>query len=249
MAEPTVKTAVVFRPKRNWKPKRRDRNIPKRKKRKRWWRKNKFRLKIKRTQRRKQLRHNSMFKAWRKKRQGEKHKRRMRFATEGMLPEVWFVFRDAAVPLDIDMGFIVDYDPDTEELLIFDVDENTEKVVQLDEFLTHSEFLEEADFDNFELMMDQFYGEPEDDLGIVPDEDEAPMEVPAMIERVARKFLLRTAFNKENPADLLSQLVKVLDKASTRSPAPSRKRLRDVSSRVKGIGKDIQHAWDARDED
>lgn len=192
MAEPTVKTAVVFRPKRNWKPKRRNRNIPQRKKRKRWWRKNKFRLKIKRNQRRKQLRHNSMFKAWRKKRQKEKHKRRMRFAAEGALPESWFIFRDDAVTLDIDLGFIQDYDPDTEELLVFDVDDGAEKVVTLDEFLTHSEFLEEADIDNFELIMDQFYGEPQDDLDIVPEEEEAPIGVAALIERVATRFLLRS---------------------------------------------------------
>lgn len=193
MGAPTVKTAVVFRPKRNWKPKRRDRNIPKRKKRKRWWRRNKLRLKIKRNQRRKQLAHNSMFKAWRKKRQKEKVRRRMRFATEGTLPESWFIFRDEAVPLDIDLGFVLDYDADAEELLIYDADEDTEKVVQLDEFLTHSEFLEEADIDNFLLLLDQYYGEPEDDLDIVPEDEEAPMEVAAVIKRVARRYLLQTA--------------------------------------------------------
>ena len=125
------------------------------------------------------LKHNSMFKAWRKKRTKEKGKRRMRFGAEGNpdFPQSWLVLRhdvEEGKQLDIDMGFIEDYDPDAEELLIFDVDENKEKVVALDDFLTHSEFLEDADLDNFELIMDQYYGGPEDDLDIVPDEDEAP---------------------------------------------------------------------------
>lgn len=181
MADSTGKTAAVFRPKRNWKPKRKDRNISRRKKRKRWWRRNKAKVKLGRKRRYKMLKHNSMFKGWRKKRQKERHKRRMRFGAEKKKPELppsWFIFRDDVVeagePLDIDMGYIVDYDPDTEDLLIYDVDAETEKVVDLEAFLTHSEFLEEADLDNFELIMDQYYGGPEDDLDLVPDSEEAP---------------------------------------------------------------------------
>lgn len=179
MADPTVKTAAVFKPKRKWKPKRRDRNIQRRKKRKRWWKRNRVKLKLDRKRRYKMLKHNSLFKGWRKKRQREKQKRRMRFGAEkaSELPMSWFIFHDDAEegkPIDIDMGYIVDYDPDTEELLIYDLDENVEKVVNLDDFLTHSEFLEEADLDNFELIMDQYYGGPEDDLDIVPDSEEAP---------------------------------------------------------------------------
>ena len=179
MGVPIVKTAVVFKPKRNWKPKRRDRDITRRKKRKGWWRRNKHKIKLRRKKRQRMLKHNSMFKAWRKRRTKEKGKRRMRFGSEEgtHFPESWFVCRDDVEDgseFDIDMGYIVDYDPDTEELLIFDVDENKEKTVALDDFLTHSEFLEDADLDNFELILDQYYGGPEDDLDIVPDEDEAP---------------------------------------------------------------------------
>jgi len=200
MGAPNVKTAATFRPKRAWKPKRRDRNIARRKKRKGWWRRNKNRLKLKRTRRRKMLKHNSLFKAWRKKRQKEKAKRRMRFGAEGTtdLPESWFIFHD--VPgddgvLDIDMGFIEDYDPDTEELLIYDVDDEVEKVVGLDDFLRYSEFLEKADLDNFELIMDQYYGGPEEDLDIVPDSEETPrlegeIDAEDVAARVARRFLL-----------------------------------------------------------
>lgn len=145
------------------------------------------------------LKHNSMFKAWRKKRQKEKSKRRMRFgAEEGtVLPQSWFVFRDdveEGAKFDIDMGYIVDYDPDLEQLLIFDVDEDKEKIVNLDDFFTHSEFLEDADLDNFELIMDQYYGGPEDDLDIVPDEDEAPrmefeVDMSEFVQKVASLWL------------------------------------------------------------
>ena len=198
MGSPIVKTAVVFKPKRNWKPKRRDRNITRRKKRKGWWRRNKHKIKLRRKKRQRMLKHNSMFKAW-KKRTKEKGKRRMRFGAEGSpdLPQSWFVFRDDVEngqSFDIDMGFIVDYDPDVEELLIFDVDENKEKTVALDDFLTHSEFLEDADLDNFELIMDQYYGGPEDDLDIIPDEDEAPrmefeVEMSEFSQKVASTWL------------------------------------------------------------
>lgn len=139
------------------------------------------------------LKHNSMFKAWRKKRQKEKGKRRMRFGAEGTtdFPQSWFVFREDTEkdePVDIDMGFIEDYDPDSEDLLIYDVDDKKEKVVKLDDFLTHSEFLEKADLDNFELIMDQFYGGPEEDLDIIPDTEEAPrMEFEVGLEEFAKK--------------------------------------------------------------
>jgi len=203
MAQPTVKTAVVFRPKRKWKPKRRDRNISRRKKRKRWWRRNKHKIKLKRRKRQRMLKHNSLFKQWRKKRYKEKHKRRMRFGSkkERNFPESWFIFHEdveEGKPLDVDLGYILDYDPDNEEFLIYDVDDKTEKTVCLEDFLTHSEFLEEADFDNFELIMDQYYGGPEDDLEIVPDQEEAPrmefeVDMEEFTQKVARDWLLHSA--------------------------------------------------------
>lgn len=203
MAAPIVKTAVVFRPKRNWKPKKRDRNIARRKKRKKWWRRNKHKVKLRRKKRQRMLKHNSLFKQWRKKRQKEKVRRRLRFGSEKGtdFPQSWFIFRDdveEGAPLDIDMGYIVDYDPDSEELLIYDVDEEEEKVVSLDDFLTHSEFLEESDLSNFELIMDQYYGGPEDDLEIIEDADEAPrMEFEVDMEefsrKIARTWLLRAS--------------------------------------------------------
>jgi hypothetical protein len=113
----------------------------------------------------------------------------MRFASgETVFPESWFLFRDETV-IDLDLGYIVDYDPDTEELLIYDVDDDEEKVVGLGDFLTHSEFVEKADLDNFELIMDQFYGDLQDDLDLIDEHEETPIEVEAIIERVARRYL------------------------------------------------------------
>ena len=203
MAEPTVKTAVVFRPKRDWKPKKRDRDITRRKKRKKWWRRNKQKVKLRRKKRQQMLKHNSLFKQWRKKCQKEKTKRRLRFGSEEAfaLPQSWFVFHEEiedGKPLNIDMGYIVDYDPDEEDLLIYDVDTDEEKVVSLDDFLTHSEFLEEADLHNFELIMDQYYGGPEDDLEIIDDDEEAPrmefeVDMDEFARKVARTWLLQLA--------------------------------------------------------
>lgn len=198
MGAASVKIAKAFRPKRQWKPKRRDRNISRRKKRKRWWRRNKNRVKLERRRTYKRLKHNSLFKQWRKKRQKEQTKRRMRFGAEGKtdFPQSWFVFHDDAddgKPLDVDIGYIEDYDPDTEEFLIYDVDDDRELVVGLQDFLTHSEFLEEADLANFELIMDQYYGGPEDDLDIVPDDEEAPRDEGEIVASVARRYLLVAA--------------------------------------------------------
>lgn len=201
MAQTPSKTAAAFRPKRQWKPKRKDKNVKRRRQRKRWWRRNKARLSVKRRMRYRQLRNNSLFKAWRKKRVREKSKRRMRMASQmPEVPESWFIFSDDGI-LDIDMGYILDYDPDTEELLIHDVDEDEERVVSLSNFLRYSEFLEEADLDNFMLLMDQYYGEESDDLDIVDEDETAPPDsfeinrLPnqAIIERVAQRYLLTKA--------------------------------------------------------
>lgn len=67
-----------------------------------------------------------------------------------------------------------------------------------------------------------------------------------MLANVTNLYL---AFNKENPSDLMSQLVKVLDKASKGAEGTGRKGLQDVSSRVKGMAKNVADAWQKRDED
>ena len=56
------------------------------------------------------------------------------------------------------------------------------------------------------------------------------------------------AFNKENVPDLMSQLVKVLDKATSGAEGSGRKGLQDASSRVKGMAKAVAKAWQKRNE-
>jgi hypothetical protein len=194
------KVAVVFRPKRQWKPKRRERNVVQRLKRKRWWKKNKRQLRHNRAFRRKLLKNNSLFKNWRKQRYQEREKRKLRLAFEEVFrrdevisldrgkdpapetvtPEIWFIFpheeRDGTVS-GVAIGYVVDYDPDTEELLIYDVSNEAYFGVQLPSFLNYVVFLEEADGDNFELFLDQFYGEEEEDLDLIPEEKEAPEDL------------------------------------------------------------------------
>jgi hypothetical protein len=176
---------AVFTPRRQWRPKRRDRDVKRRMKRKLWWRRNRNKIRVDRARRYRQLRNNSTFKQWRKRRYREREKRRQRFAMEGFpaspcpsdgIPDVWFVFRDDALDeRPVDMGYVCDYDPDTEELLLYDVDDEEFKTAQIDDFLRYSEFLEDADWDNFVLLMDQYYGDERDDLDIVPESEEAPM--------------------------------------------------------------------------
>lgn len=53
-------------------------------------------------------------------------------------------------------------------------------------------------------------------------------------------------FNKENPTELISQTIRVLDKAADETEGDVRKGLQDAASRVKGIAKDVNKAWAGR---
>lgn len=152
---------AVFRPKRNWKPKRRERNPQKRRKRQQWWRKNRNRLKAQRRRRYKQLKNNPTFKRWRQKRQREKSKRRMRTASA----DIWFIFKNGEAP-DIGLGYIIDYDPDEEEFLVFDVENSEELTVEVGDFLRNSEFLGNRDLDRFNALMDKYYPEISDMMSV-----------------------------------------------------------------------------------
>lgn len=70
-----------------------------------------------------------------------------------------------------------------------------------------------------------------------------------LTSRVAARFMTKQAFNKENPSDLLSQLVKLLDKASKEAEGNGKKGLVDASSRVKGLAKPVQKAWEHRNDE
>ena len=82
------------------------------------------------------------------------------------------------------------------------------------------------------------------ELDDVHDEERAFIDAIGMAEDMAREkeegtryAAPKTAFNKENPSDLLSQLVKVLKKYE----------LIDAASRVNGIAKVVQTAWNERE--
>ena len=129
---------------------------------------------------------------------------------QGNVPEIWFVFpeeNEMGGVIGTGLGYVCDYNPDTEELLIFDTRTNEWKGVFIDDFIRFAQPVEEADGDNLELYMDQFYGEEEEDLNIVDEEDESPplpedqevqeiseaadLRVPeALVERVAARWLL-----------------------------------------------------------
>jgi hypothetical protein len=73
------------------------------------------------------------------------------------------------------------------------------------------------------------------------------LNVNQLAKRVASAHLEKLAFNKENPSDLLNQIVKVLDKASRQAEGQGKKALVDAASRVKGIAKPVTEAWAARE--
>jgi ABC-type nitrate/sulfonate/bicarbonate transport system substrate-binding protein len=64
---------------------------------------------------------------------------------------------------------------------------------------------------------------------------------------VASRWLTRTAFNKENPVDLLSQLVKVLERAADESKKieddEAADVLRDAVGSVRNVSREVQTAW------
>lgn len=59
----------------------------------------------------------------------------------------------------------------------------------------------------------------------------------------------KVAFNKENPTELLSQLIAVLNKGAQRAEGSGKKGLMDASSRVKGLTSVVQDAWDHRNDE
>jgi hypothetical protein len=67
---------------------------------------------------------------------------------------------------------------------------------------------------------------------------------------VASAWMLRKiSFNKENPSDLLSQLLKVIESEKSRLEGRGQQRLVDVASRLRGMTRDVQEAWRRRHEE
>lgn len=278
MSEASDKKAVTFRPKRQWKPKRRDRNTRRRRKRKQWYRKNRSRIRQKSRRRYKQLRKNPTYKRWQKRKRREKVKRRMRKAVlehrpihyafdtsdmnpcaENGVPDIFFVFDDDPdIDVDLDLGFVCDIDPDEDEILVWDLDDQEYKVVDIEDFVEAVSFLDEEDENNFFSYMDSIYEESDSDAPDLVSRVALQKQHPSTLKdvamsdltsKVAARFMTKQAFNKENPSDLLNQLVKVLDKASKDAEGTGKKGLVDAASRVKGIAKPVQKAWSHRNDE
>jgi len=236
-------------------------------KRRRWYRKNRNKIRQKSKRRYKRLRKNPAYKRWQARKRREKTKRKFRQAmvsperseeftiAEG-IPEIYFLFDESESTVDVDLGVICDVDPDEDEILVWDLDDGEYKVVSIEDFVEYAVFLEEDDEDNFYTMMEKVYED-------VPDEDTPDVVqrvaarhwsrteeiMPSLSQRVANRYLEKRAFNKENPSDLLAQIVKVLNKASKDAEGAGKKGLVDIASRVKGLSKDVQTAWDKRNEE
>lgn len=241
---PLEHTALGFQPKRQWKPKKKDRDPQRRRKRKIWYRKNKSKIRQRQKKRYKALRNNPTYKRWQAKKRKETTRRKFRQATQELcpkpgIPEIWFVLSGYPGSPDIDLGYVVDLDPEEDEFTIFDQDTQEEIVIEVGDFLEYAEFLEPEDWTNVLSLMDQAYE------GL----DEDPMDTTTLAKRVAHAHLTKQAFNKENPSDLLNQLVKLLDKASKAAEGKGKKALTDAASRVKGIAKPVTEAWMIRGEE
>lgn len=65
---------------------------------------------------------------------------------------------------------------------------------------------------------------------------------------VASRWMTRTAFNKENPVDLVSQLVKVLERAAESSDEDAAHRLHRAVDSVREVSREVQTAWRRRTE-
>lgn len=266
MSDASDKKAVSFRPKRQWKPKRRDRNMARRRKRKQWYRKNRSKIRQKSKRRYKQLRKNPTYKKWQARKRREKSKRRLRRAArlightaadttdmnpcaENGVPDIFFIFNESS--LDVDLGFVCDIDPDEDELLVWDLDDKEYKVVDIEAFVEDATFLDEEDEENFLAFMDEIYEESDSEAPKMAAHRALNTEsnMSDLTNKVAARYFEKRAFNKENPSDLLNQIVKVLNKASKDAEGKGKKGLVDAASRVKGLSKDIQTAWSQRNEE
>ena len=75
------------------------------------------------------------------------------------------------------------------------------------------------------------------------------VDLSQLAKRVASAHLQKMAFNKENVSDLLRQLVKLLEKEAQQAEGKGKKALDDAMSRVRGITKVVQDAWNSRKEE
>jgi hypothetical protein len=121
----------------------------------------------------------------------------------------------------------------------------------VDEFMETAIMEDESDIAALHDILEQASGirtDREDDVVWEFDgereADEASFE--KMTDRVAGRHL---AFNKENPSELLNQMVRVLSKASDRAEGKGKRGLEAALTDVRGLTKAVQGAWSGRNEE
>jgi len=200
-------------------------------KRRRWYRKNKQKIKMKARRRYKQLRKNPAYKRWQSRKRKEKTKRRFRQAALGTslfqegpliadgIPDIYFIFNDeldAPDGVDIDLGVVCDIDPDEDEILVWDLDDSEYRTVDISVFDDGAVFLSDEDSDNYLGMLDNVY---EQDPSLEGDDTEDDMddeltyrlasqwESRQMVHRVATAWRFRVA--KPNLREILKEMDKL----------------------------------------
>ena len=134
----------------------------------------------------------------------------------------------------------------------YELEDGTQDTMEVEEFFDCAVMFDEEDIEQVFNILDQaadIEDDGDDDVTVwdFTLDDIDPVGQPqVMASRVAMRHVV--ALNKENPSDLLNQLVKVLDKAVQGAEGSGKKALQDAKSRVKGITKVVADAWVRKEE-
>lgn len=141
---------VGYQPIRQFRRRRKDRNIKRKMRRRRWYQRNKSRLKTLRKQRYRALRRNPMWKSWQKKLRKERRQRRM-IASDAL--KLWFVLpcEDGLL-----VGTFEGVSPNRDAIKV-GVPGDGHTLVPIPEFAAQANFLDEEDEEMFWSTMDQAY--------------------------------------------------------------------------------------------
>lgn len=151
-----MKAATSFTPRRVWKKKRRDRNIQRRRNRKRWYQRNKSKLRTKRRQRYKQLRKNPTWKRWQTKLRHEKVKRHMTGSIE-----THPLFGIPVSEEGVWVGLLLSLDMDADVVRARSVRSGRDVVIPLQFFLENAGFAD-VEFERvFWTTLEVVYGQDE----------------------------------------------------------------------------------------
>lgn len=148
-----MKIAVEFTPRRQWKKKRKNRDPHARMMRKKWYQRNKGKIKIKRTKRYKALKRNPTWRRWQKKLRSEKSKRRI----VGSAPQRIFAIEVGEEGLWV--GQLQSLDVDLDLVRATSLKSGQDVCVPLDIFIQCACFDEPEDEREFWTVLESVYGE------------------------------------------------------------------------------------------